>query len=151
MNALRKLGSDLSGSIAIEFALLGPLLVLLVAGFVYFASMSLATLRLNTAVAQTALMLGENNETVHSDAELRDLICSFAKLSDCTDRLAISVELLNEFGEPRNRGAERSLTMKVLTARDLTGSEINALSRLVFGDGSPEEIRASALFVTRDG
>lgn len=153
---LRDFGSGVSGSIVIEFALLGPLCILLIVAFVYFASLSLTTLRLNTAVAQAALVLGQEHHERRSDAELRELICSFAGLSNCGARLAISVEPLNDYGDRhhahdgKHRGGG-SLRMKVLSARYETGAEVNALSRIVLGAGErPDVIRASAMFVSRD-
>ncbi len=150
---LRRFSRDILGSVAIEFALLGPLFILLIVGFVYFASLALTTLRLNTAVAQTALMLGQNETAGQTESELRDMICAFAALSDCGTRLNIKIEPMTGFSNPGfTRDAEGALTMKILSARYTTGGEANALSRFVFGSGEgPDEIRASALFVARDG
>jgi hypothetical protein len=148
---------DARGSVAIEFAVLGPLLLLFVVGFVYFASMALTTLRLNTAVAQAALLLGEDREDVRSEADVRELVCSFAALSDCDSRLEIRVEPLSGFSLAR-QGAEESgvmagqaLKMKILSARYDTGPDLAAVSRILFGAASTEQINASAMFVRRGG
>jgi hypothetical protein len=131
----------------------------MIVGFVYFASLALTTLRLNTAVAETALMLGQDQGEMRSDAELQDMVCSLSGLSDCAERLAIRVEPMDGFADEQSNtftpgypGIPRTriLTMKMLTARYDTGADLTALSRLVFGEtAKQDEIRASAIFVSR--
>lgn len=163
MKRIGDFGRDMRGAIAIEFAVLGPLFVLMIVGFVYFASLALTTLRLNSAVAQAAIILGHEDESAmqKSEADLRDLICTVAALSDCDSRLAIKIEPLNDFGlsDPLSNthtpdvppGLRQALTMKILSARYETGDEFSAMSRLLFGAAQQDEINASAMFVQRGG
>jgi Flp pilus assembly pilin Flp len=163
MKRIENFRGDTRGAIAIEFAVLGPLFVLMIVGFVYFASLALTTLRLNSAVAQAAILLGQEDEGAmqKSEADLRDLICTVAALSDCDSRLAIRIEPLNDFGAtdaPDGNVADddapalrQALKMKILSARYETGDEFSAMSRLLFGAAQQDEINASAMFVQRGG
>jgi hypothetical protein len=80
------------GSIAIEFALLAPLMIMLAAGFAYLSMLALMGLSLQAAVAQTAIALGQGGTaTAYDDSRVRGLICASALLPECESRLELEV------------------------------------------------------------